>query len=248
MEDPPDRGRRRLLGLAAAGASVAVVGGVAWRVLEGDPPSSTTTQAENEAGPGPRLAVTASTLPPLPLPERPPDDPHAPTPVVVLGTLAIPRIAINAELQEGITLTAINRGPGHWPGTAQPGQLGNLVVAGHRTLFSHPFRQLDRLQPGDPVVFTTPAGAFTYQVRGIVIVDGQAVDIAAQAWAHTATLFACHPPGSAAQRIVAKLRLLGPDGRPVDPDSALPPLEAGTQPGDHTLLMRGPDPLSQTGG
>ena len=98
------------------------------------------------------------------------------------------------------------------------------------------------------MVFQTEAGSFTYQVRGIIIVDGEAIDIAAQSYAHTATLFACHPPGSAAQRIVAKLRLLGPDGQPVDPEAALPPLEAGTQAGDHTLLMRSADPLSTAGG
>ena len=104
-----------------------------------------------------------------------------------------------------------------------------------------------KLQPGDPVIFTTASGTFTYQVRGIVIVDVQAIDIAAQDRAHTATLFACHPPGSAAQRIVAKLRLLGPTGQPVDADAALPPVDAGTQAGDHVLLTRDPDPLSGSG-
>ena len=249
VEADPDRSRRRFLGLAAAGGALVAVGGaVTWRVLSDEGGATSTAATPTTTGSGTHLSVTASTLPPLPVPERPPDDPHAPTPQVVLGTLAIPRIKVTADLQEGITLTAINRGPGHWPGSAQPGELGNVVVAGHRTLFSHPFRRLNELQPGDPVVFATAGGTFTYQVRGLVIVDVEAIDIAAQARAHTATLFACHPPGSAAQRIVAKLRLLGPTGQPVDADAALPPIEAGTQAGDHTLLTRNPDPLSSSGG
>src|SRR6478735_7368910 len=121
-----------------------------------------------------------------------------------IGTIELPRIGITADIQEGITLTAINRGPGHWPNTAMPGALGNVVIAGHRTTYSKPFNRLNELQPGDLVTMTTADGRFDYEVRGIVIVPGEAVDIATQTYAHTATLFACHPPGSARQRIVAK--------------------------------------------
>ena len=243
----PDGHRRRFLALAAGGAAVLVGGATVWRLMSDD--STTTTVAESPTTrPPPKLAAKPAALPPLPIPDAPPTNPYAATPQVVLGTLVIPRIDITAELQEGITLTAINRGPGHWPGSAMPGELGNVVVAGHRTTYSHPFRRLNELQPGDPVTFTTPTGSFVYQVRGIVVVDGEAIDIAAQTRAHTATLFACHPPGSAAQRIVAKLRLLGPDGKPVDPDSALPALDAGTQADGHTLLTKSADPLASAGG
>ena len=46
-------------------------------------------------------------------------------------------------LYEGITLTTLNKGPGHWPGTALPSQDGNVVVAGHRVTHSRPFRHID---------------------------------------------------------------------------------------------------------
>ena len=239
--------RRAFLGLLAGGAAVVAGGAVAWRVFGQDPgpvdaaPATTTTSAP------PHLQVTASTLPPLPIPDPLPENANADTPQVVLGTIELPRIDITADIQEGITLTAINRGPGHWPNTAKPGQLGNVVIAGHRTTYSKPFNRLNELQPGDVVTMTTADGRFDYQVRGIVIVPGEAVDIAAQSYAHTATLFACHPPGSARQRIVAKLRLLDPSGSPVDPDSALPPLDAGSQSDDHTLTVRAGDPLATNG-
>lgn len=184
-----------------------------------------------------RPSVTGSTLPPLPLPDAPPADPYAPTPQVVLGSISIPALGVTADMQEGITLTAVNRGPGHWPGTPMPGELGNMVVAGHRTTYSKPFADLDLLHPGDKVIFTMPNGTFVYQVRGLIIVPSANIGIATQSRAHTATLFACHPKHSAAYRIVAKLELLGPDGKPVDPESALPPIDQGSDPVTDTTLV-----------
>lgn len=150
----------------------------------------------------------------LPVPEPLPLDPYEPTPEQTVGSIAIPAIGVDESLHVGMTLTAINRGPSMWPGTALPGQVGNLVVAGHRTTYGGPFRSLDQLVPGDHVVFTTDEGTFTYEVDGTLIVDPEAVEIANQSNDHRATLFACHPPGSARQRIVVTLQLLGPDGEP----------------------------------
>jgi sortase A len=207
--------------------------------------------------PSSSLSLTPVTVPPLPLPDALPDDPYAATPQVVLGHVSIPKLGVEADLQEGVTLTAINRGPGHWPGTPGPGGLGNMVVAGHRTTYSKPFNRLDELVAGDRVIFTTDHGTSTYEVRGTIVVPAANIGIAAQSHAHTATLFACHPKGSAAERIVTKLRLLDDDGRPVDPDQSLPPLDQGSDPtSDTTLVVRAgtggsgspSDPLSQSDG
>jgi len=116
---------------------------------------------------------------------------------------------VTEELHEGVTLTAIDRGPSHWPGTALPGQLGNVVVAGHRTTHSKPFYDLDRLVPGDPLVFTMNDGTvWTYELTSTEIVTPDAMHIVDQTPEHRATLFACHPKGSARERIVAHFRLV----------------------------------------
>ena len=116
-----------------------------------------------------------------------------------------------------------------------PGELGNVVVAGHRTTYSKPFNRLNELQPGDPVVFTTAGGTLRLPGAGHRDRAGRGIDIAAQAYAHTATLFACHPPGSARQRIVAKLRLLGPDRPPGRRRRRAAPARCrARQAGDHT--------------
>lgn len=190
------------------------------------------------SGVEPTPTTTPVTLPQLPIPEALPEDPYEPTPQVVLGTIEIPKLGITADLQRGMTLTAINRGPGWWPGTAMPGELGNVVVAGHRTTYTKPFNRLNELAPGDQVIFTTAEGRSVYEVRDVIVVPEAWIDIAAQSFAHTATLFACHPPGSATHRIVAKLRLLDASGQPVDSDRALPPIDAEAQRTDHTLTVR----------
>ena len=94
------------------------------------------------------------------------------------------------------------------PGTAMPGQPGNVVIAGHRTSHSKPFRFIDKLEAGDTVTFTTNGTPYTYEVTGHEIVDPTAIRIIDQTPASTATLFACHPPGSVAERYVVYLKLV----------------------------------------
>jgi sortase A len=185
-----------------------------WALTEDDEapaPSSTTVTTAAVAGTLPPTESASTTLPPatLPAPDPAPADQFAATPDVVHGTLALPSIGVEQSLHEGVTLTAIDRGPSHWPGTAMPGEPGNVVVAGHRVTHSRPFYDLDRLQPGDPLVFTLNDGTrWTYELTSIEIVAPDAMHIVDQTAEPTATLFACHPKGSAAHRIVAHFRLV----------------------------------------
>ena len=209
----------RRLPLVPAAVGLLLVGAVVtggWTLTEDDEtrasPSTTaaTTPATAVASTPTSTVSPPTTLPPttLPTPAAVPADAYAPTPDVVHGTLALPSIGVQQELHEGVTLTAIDRGPSHWPGTAMPGEIGNVVVAGHRVTHTQPFHDLDRLRSGDPLVFTLTDGTrWTYEMTGTEIVAPDAMHIVAQTPEATATLFACHPKGSAAQRIVAHFRL-----------------------------------------
>jgi sortase A len=207
--------RRPRLALAIALLLATALGAGGWALAVDDAPRrATPAAAATTAAPPPTRAPTTSTeatVPPatLPAPEPAPADHYAPTPDVVHGTLALPSIGMEQSLHEGVTLTAVDRGPSHWPGTAMPGQIGNVVVAGHRVTHSRPFHDLDRLRPGDPLVFTLTDGSrWTYELTGTEIVAPDAMHIVEQTPEPTATLFACHPKGSAAQRIVAHFRLV----------------------------------------
>jgi sortase A len=154
-----------------------------------------------------RAPVTTTTAP-LPVPEPPPQDPYANVPVTQIGTITIPKIGLVHPIYEGVTLTIIDHGPGHWPGSAMPGQRGNAVFPGHRVTHSHPFLNLDLLAPGDEVTFHMADGDFTYAVSSIQIVKPTDLWVIDQSPQKTMTLIACHPKHSAAQRIVVKGNLV----------------------------------------
>ena len=65
--------------------------------------------------------------------------------------LVMPTLGEDVRVVEGVDLGALSQGVGHWPGTAEPGQTGNMVIAGHRTTHGAPFRRLDELRVGDDV-------------------------------------------------------------------------------------------------
>ncbi len=151
--------------------------------------------------------VPTTTLPPLPTPSAPPLERGAPGPL--LGSVDIPRIGLSLPLFDGVNLATLDEGPGHWPGTARPGELGNAVVAAHRVSHGGPFRKIDALVPGDEVRFTVDGKATLYNVVANEVVKPEGIHIIEQTNDFTATLFACHPPGSTKYRYVVKLRLAG---------------------------------------
>jgi sortase A len=174
----------------------------AQSTLPGGPATSTSTTTTLVP------ATVAETLPAQPSdPIAPPADPRGFEEQIQLGGISIPKLGLDAPLLEGIRLTTLDNGPGHWPGTAMPGQVGNVVVAAHRTSHGAPFRDIDQLVPGDVVTFSTADGESEYTVTGTEIVEPDAIWIVDPTDTPTATLFACHPPGSVAQRIVVHLEL-----------------------------------------
>jgi sortase A len=171
------------------------------------PTTSTSTTTSTTSSTSTTTSTTTTTTVPetLPNPEEVPADPRAAEPLVELGTIEIPRINVGKSMFEGITLTTLDHGPGHWPGTAMPGHAGNVVIAGHRVSHDKPFRHLEQLEVGDDVILTTAEGRFVYKVTGTEVVYPDALWIADQTADYTATLFACHPAGSTRQRIVVHL-------------------------------------------
>ena len=168
--------------------------------------ATTTTSSTSTTSSTTTTLEPTTTTEPLPVP-APPPDPHADEPIVEVGTIEIPKIAVSKTMFEGVSLTVLDHGPGHWPGTAMPGHRGNVVIAGHRTSHDRPFRRLDELVPGDEVFLSTLEGRFRYLVVSSEVVDPTAIRIIEQRDGYTATLFACHPPGSTRERIVVHLEL-----------------------------------------
>jgi sortase A len=146
----------------------------------------------------PGVAAAAS----LPRPEPVPNAYDRSKPGNPIGRVQIPSVGIDEVLYDQVTALSIDKGPSHWPGTAMPGEQGNVVVAGHRTSHRSPFLRLGELRPGADIVFVMGDGVWTYKVTGSEVVSPKALHIVNQREASEATLFTCHPPGSASERLV----------------------------------------------
>ena len=126
-----------------------------------------------------------------------------------LTRLKIPAIDVSTVVVEGTTASALRAGAGHYVNTPLPGEVGNVGIAGHRTTYGKPFADLDRLKPGDEVVLETPLGTHIYRVsRDPFVVEATDWSVISQTPAPTLTLTACHPKGSARQRIVVRAEMV----------------------------------------
>lgn len=137
----------------------------------------------------------------------------------VVGSFTIPAIGRLTPyyVVEGTGTDQLKRGAAHYPGTPLPGQAGNAAVAGHRTTYGAPLHDVDDLEQGDLIHFTTVQGEFTYSVKEVFVVkpwdtwviDPQNPTPDKPEGDDLLTFTACHPKFSAAERIIVVAELVG---------------------------------------
>jgi LPXTG-site transpeptidase (sortase) family protein len=156
------------------------------------------------------LAQTwATPPPPVPTPGAPSAAP-APVPADggAIGRLYIPKLNLEWVMVEGISLDDLQGAPGHYPGTAMPGQIGNFAAAGHRERGM--FWDLDEVQSGDYLVMETSTNWYVYQVFQNEIVSPHAIEVISPtpdkpgvaATQADITLTTCNPKWDNYQRMV----------------------------------------------
>jgi sortase A len=131
-----------------------------------------------------------------------------PVPGNAIGRLYIPKLNLQWVVVEGVTLRDIRYAPGHYPGTAMPGAIGNFAVAGHRE--KGIFWDLDQLGPGDDLVVETSTHWYVYQIFQSHIVTPHSVEVIAPTPNHPGvpptqpdiTLTTCNPKWDNYQRLV----------------------------------------------
>lgn len=125
----------------------------------------------------------------------------------------IPRLGADYSraIVEGTDQPQLAEGPGHYIGTAMPGQSGDFAIAGHRVGTGSPFLDLDKLRPGDPVDIETGTSVYVYTVTGTEIVKPTDVWVIAPvpdgpldgpANGAYLTMTTCNPKYSAKQRLI----------------------------------------------
>ena len=183
------------------------------------PPSTTTTEAPTTTA-GTTTTTTASTTTSSTTSSTVAPTTTSTVPVVDLAALGIedgdsiarleiPRMGLDDYVVAGVGREELKKGPGHYPQTPMPGQLGNSAIAGHRTTYGGPFLEIDEIEAGDEIIVTTPYGRFVYLATTTEIVGPDAWEVIAttDSTIATLTLTSCHPVGTASERIVVHAEL-----------------------------------------
>ncbi|WP_329020695.1 sortase [Streptomyces sp. NBC_01601] len=138
--------------------------------------------------------------------------------------LRIPALGKNwaQPVYEGVGGQQLRAGVGHFPGTEQPGQIGNFAVAGHRSGVAIPaFRDIDRIRTGSTIQVTTAHRiTYTYTVTRVRTVAPTDVNVIAQVPDHPnaaptkakLTIVTCWPATGHAKRVVVEADLVSSRG------------------------------------
>jgi sortase A len=125
---------------------------------------------------------------------------HLGTPI---GRLKISAMGLSTIFVEGTDRwSSLSKGPGRYGNTSFPGSGSTVGIAGHRTTFSAPFRNIDTLKTGDTISLAMPYGTFTYRVRAHKVVKSNDWSIIKSVGHEQLVLSACHPLYSASHRWV----------------------------------------------
>jgi len=124
----------------------------------------------------------------------------------VIGEMEVPRLGLKVMVVQGDSPSILQRAVGHLPGTALPGEAGNVALAGHRDTF---FRPLRDIRSGDAITFRTLDGEFRYQVESTTVVPPSDVSSLRSLGGRTLTLITCFPfyyVGAAPDRFIVRAR------------------------------------------
>jgi sortase A len=126
-----------------------------------------------------------------------------------IGRIRIGRIGLKMVVVQGTDHESLKKGPGHYAGSALPGE-GHLVyIAGHRTTYLAPFASIDDIRPGDYIRLELPYATFTYQATRHYVVESSAVEVLKDTGTEILRLQACHPRFFATHRYLVDAKLVG---------------------------------------
>jgi sortase A len=123
-----------------------------------------------------------------------------------IARMEIPAIGVSDYIVEGTDTGDLRKGPGHYPETPLPGEPGTSAIAGHRTTYGAPFRDIDDLKPRQVIRVDMPDGTFVYRVEEVRIVDDSDLSVLEPVGHRRLMLSACHPLYSAAERVIVLAR------------------------------------------
>ena len=121
--------------------------------------------------------------------------------------IQIPAISVDAPVVQGDGWEQLKKGVAQHIGSANPGQLGNLVLSAHDDVFGEIFRYLDQLKRGDEIIVYSATHGFKYIITDVQIVPPTDVELMSPTIDPTVTLISCYPYMVDNKRIVVQASL-----------------------------------------
>lgn len=158
--------------------------------------------------------------------DSPPLDLSSPTTPVVTyePEIIIPNIGIQAPViynaSYGSIIERLREGVVRYEGTADPGQIGNVVIVGHSSdlpwstgQYKTVFSLLDKLSVGDEIILPNGPNRYIYRVSTTKVVKPTDLSVLGRTTSPTLTLITCYPIGTTLNRLVITATLSeGPTG------------------------------------
>ncbi|MCH7479791.1 MAG: sortase [Chloroflexi bacterium] len=163
------------------------------------PPTSPGGARPNDAEIPEHLRPLVQSLPSFDLPTPSPEQ---------AVRIQIPAIGVDHPIVQGDGWEQLKKGVGQHLGTANPGQIGNLVLSAHNDIFGEIFRFLDQLSPGDEIVIFTNIRSYTYVISNTQIVEPTFVQVMDPTSYSAVTLISCYPYLIDTERIVIQANLV----------------------------------------
>ncbi|HEX7669424.1 MAG TPA: class D sortase [Polyangiaceae bacterium] len=191
-----------ILGVSLVGGALAAI--VNTQVYQARQGRAFSDMEQRAAAPADGLESPPTSVASEPSPPAPEADPF------VLGRIEIPRVGISAIVREGDDDTTLSLAVGHIPGTARPGERGNMALAGHRDSF---FRALRLIQLHDTIRIRTASRSYDYLVDSTEVVKPEETRLLDPTRDAVLTLVTCYPfgwIGHAPNRFIVRASRLQP--------------------------------------
>ena len=142
-------------------------------------------------------------------------------PIIKEDKIIIPKINVDAPLVFAQTadnktiLDTLQNGVVHYPGTALPGQVGNVFVTGHSSYYwwsgggyNRVFTLLDKLQANDLVYIHYRGEEYIYKMRDSIVVLPKQTEVLKPTSTPTLSIMTCVPIGTNLKRLIVRADLI----------------------------------------
>lgn len=117
---------------------------------------------------------------------------------------------LEKDMQEALRYGVI-----HYPGTARPGQQGNIVITGHSSYFpwdpgrfKDVFAVLHDLRAGDQILLYNNQKRYIYEVTSLKKIWPSELDVLKPSTENKITLITCTPVGTNLKRLIVEAKLV----------------------------------------